>query len=82
MLCHCVEENASGVNINLSRFEEFSNWLYTKYKNDIWFASFQDVSIYNEQINHSKINYLDVVCIGNQGFFLFRHNLNRILAQI
>ncbi len=58
MLCHCVEEDASGVNVSLDRFESFCKWLNDNYKDDIWFASFEDVSIYIEQHKHAKINYV------------------------
>ena len=58
MLCHCVEEDASHVNVSQERFESFCKWLYDNYKDDIWFASFEDVSIYIEQHKHAKINYI------------------------
>ena len=58
MVCHCVKEGAVGVDLELSRFEEFTKWIYNKHNGKIWVASFQDVSIYSEQIKHSKINYL------------------------
>lgn len=58
MLCHCVEENASSVNVSLDRFESFCKWLNDTYKDEIWFASFEDVSIYIEQHKNAKINYI------------------------
>ena len=58
LLCHCVEENASGVNVNKNKFESLCEWLHNNFEEDIWLASFEDVSIYNEQLKNAKINYL------------------------
>ncbi|MBO5357108.1 MAG: polysaccharide deacetylase family protein [Clostridia bacterium] len=57
-LCHCVTEEASGVDVELSVFEAHCKWLYDNYGDDVWFGSFEDVSIYLRQHENTKINYV------------------------
>lgn len=59
-LYHCVLENAqNSTDINRDVFEYHCQYLYQKYRNDIWFASFEDVLIYAKQLEHTSIAYTD-----------------------
>jgi len=59
-LYHCVLEKASnGTDIDRGVFEYHCSWLYRKYRNDIWFATFEDVLIYAKQLEHTDVTYTD-----------------------
>ena len=58
ILMHCVEDGKATTSTNTTRsvFSEYVSTMYNKYRNT-WFASFEEVAIYKEQLNNAKINY-------------------------
>lgn len=59
-LYHCVLEQASnGTDISRGVFEYHCSWLYRNYRDDIWFATFEDVLIYAKQLEHTSVTYTD-----------------------
>lgn len=57
-LYHCVTDNASGRDATKQFFSSHCQYLYNHYKDTVWVASFEDVSIYLKQIEAAKINYV------------------------
>lgn len=58
-LYHGVRDEAyDSVDVDKAVFESHCKWLYDNYNGDVWFASFQDVSLYLKQHENTKINYL------------------------
>jgi hypothetical protein len=57
-LYHCVMETASNsTDVDLSVFSSHCEYLYRNYRDTIWFATFEDVLIYAEQLKHTTIEY-------------------------
>ena len=56
-LCHCVKENADGVDVELSVFQNHCEWLYRNYRDSLWVTTFEDVLVYGEQLRHTTIDY-------------------------
>lgn len=58
-LVHCVMDQAyNSTDISKEKFASHCAYLYNNYKNTVWFASFEDVSIYLKQVENAKINYV------------------------
>lgn len=58
-LFHCVKDKASGVDMDREVFEFHCKWLYKKYRDDIWFATFEEVLIYAKQLEGASVEYTD-----------------------
>lgn len=59
-LYHCVLDPAhNGTDVDKDIFEYHCSWLYRKYRDDIWVASFEDVHIYAKQLEHTTVTYTD-----------------------
>lgn len=57
-LYHCVMETAANsTDVDLSVFSSHCEYLYRNYRDTIWFATFEDVLIYAEQLRHTTIEY-------------------------
>ena len=56
-LCHCVKENADGVDVELSVFQNHCEWLYRNYRDLLWVTTFEDVLVYGEQLKHTAVDY-------------------------
>ena len=57
-LFHCVKETgASGVDVSASAFISHCEWLYRNYRDDLWVATFEEVLIYGEQLQHTTVDY-------------------------
>ena len=59
-LYHCVLENAvNSTDISLSSFQYHCDYLYANYHDTIWFATFEEVFIYAEELKHTAVKYTD-----------------------
>ena len=59
-LYHGVRDKDDGDHVDVDKdvFESHCKWLYNNYGDDVWFGSFEDVSIYLKQHENTKINYV------------------------
>ena len=59
-LYHGVREEGDGDRVDVDKevFASHCKWLYDNYGKDVWFGSFEDVSIYLKQHENTKINYV------------------------
>ena len=58
-LVHCVLDGAyNSTDISKEKFAQHCSYLNSTFKNTVWFASFEDVSIYLKQVENAKINYV------------------------
>ncbi|MBE6625325.1 MAG: hypothetical protein E7622_06760 [Ruminococcaceae bacterium] len=58
-LVHCVLDSPyNNTDTSKEKFSAHSAYLYNNYKDTVWFASFEDVSIYLKQVESAKINYV------------------------
>ncbi len=58
-LCHCVLDSPyNNTDTSKANFSAHAAYLYNNYKDTVWFASFEDVSIYLKQVESAKINYV------------------------
>jgi hypothetical protein len=53
-----VDGERYGTDIDNVSFSNHCEYLYNNYKNNVWFGSFEDVSVYVTQYEHSQINYV------------------------
>ena len=59
-LFHCVKPSASAsTDIDYEVFEYHCNYLYRNYRDDLWFATFEEVLLYMEQAKRATIAYTD-----------------------
>lgn len=57
-LYHCILSPAvNGTDMDKDKFAAHCEWLYRNYRDDIWFASFEDVLIYSKQHEHTTVTY-------------------------
>ncbi|MBQ7906455.1 MAG: polysaccharide deacetylase family protein [Clostridia bacterium] len=56
-LFHGVKPTASDLDMSESAFKSHVYYLYSNYRDDIWFGSFEDVSVYIKQCQNAKIKY-------------------------
>ena len=58
-LSHCVLDTPyNGTDLSKEQLEDHCEYLYNNYKDTVWFASFEDVTIYLKQLEHAKVNYV------------------------
>ena len=59
-LFHCVLPNAqNSTDISQDVFEYHCEYLYRNFRDQVWFATFEEVLIYAEQLKHVKVEYTD-----------------------
>ena len=59
-LFHCVlPEAQNGTDISQDVFEYHCEYLYRNFRDEVWFATFEDVLIYAEQLKHISVEYTD-----------------------
>ncbi len=58
-LYHEVRENTSGINCNISTLSAHCKMLYENFKDELWVASFEDVSKYAKQLENTFVEYVD-----------------------
>lgn len=56
-LLHGVKPTANGVDIDEATFRNHVYYLYSNHRDDMWFGSFEDVSIYLMQYQNAKVKY-------------------------
>ena len=57
-LFHCVIDGAvNSTDIDRGAFEAHCEYLYRNYRDDLWFATFEEVLVYAEQLKHITIEY-------------------------
>lgn len=58
-LLHGVTESGGdGIDFAANSFRLHMNYLFDKYRDTVWFGSFEDVSIYAMQVKHASIKYV------------------------
>lgn len=58
-LLHCVlDAPHDSTDTSKEKFAAHCSYIYNNYKNTVWVASFEDVSIYLKQVESAKINYV------------------------
>lgn len=58
-LLHCVLDAPNdSTDTSKEKFSAHSAYLHNNYNDTVWFASFEDVSIYLKQVESAKINYV------------------------
>ena len=58
-LIHCVLDSPyNSTDLSKENFANHCSYIYSKYKDTVWVASFEDVSIYLSQVKNAKINYV------------------------
>lgn len=58
-LLHCVLDNpVNSTDTSKEKFSAHCKYIYDNYKDTVWVASFEDVSIYLKQVESAQVNYV------------------------